>query len=123
MNSRRSLLTASLGFAQLPAQTPALRALHAWLDTWTGVGAVAVGMTRQGFDVALEHRNHRWHVTFTKERYGVRPGAACGYASAAAPWQAMQWAAWQALRRELYQSPRSRRRNSRRPQPSITKLD
>jgi hypothetical protein len=31
---RRALLTAALGFLQLPPQTSALRALHAWLDDW-----------------------------------------------------------------------------------------
>jgi hypothetical protein len=101
VNSRRSLLTAALGFAQLQIRIPALQALHTWLDTWTGVGALAAGMARQGFDVTLEHRGQRWHVTFTKERYGVRPGAAAGYASDVAPWRAMQWAAWQVIRREL----------------------
>jgi hypothetical protein len=32
-NHRRALLTAALGFLQLPPQTSALRALHAWLDS------------------------------------------------------------------------------------------
>jgi hypothetical protein len=41
---RRALLAAALAFVQFPPQTSELRALHAWLDTWSGVGAIAVGM-------------------------------------------------------------------------------
>jgi hypothetical protein len=40
---RRALLTAALGFLRLPPQTSALRALHAWLDNWRGVGLVVEG--------------------------------------------------------------------------------
>jgi hypothetical protein len=43
---RRALLSAALAFLQLPPQTPALRALHAWLDNWRGVGLVVDGMRR-----------------------------------------------------------------------------
>jgi hypothetical protein len=44
---RRALLTAALGFLQLPPQTSALRALHDWLDNWRGVGFIVDGMRRQ----------------------------------------------------------------------------
>ncbi len=49
-----SLLTAALGFLQLPPQTSALRALHAWLDNWRGVGLIVDGMDRLGFRVSLK---------------------------------------------------------------------
>jgi hypothetical protein len=100
MPDRRGLLIAALGFAQLSPQTPALRALHAWLDTWGGVGALAGGLIRQGYDVAFEYRASQWQATIAKKRHGVRPGAAAGYASAGTPWAALQWAGWQALSRE-----------------------
>lgn len=35
---RRTLLTAGLGFLRLRPDTPGLRALHAWLDSWAGIG-------------------------------------------------------------------------------------
>jgi len=27
--------------------------VHVWLDTWTGVGLIAAGMARQGYDIGL----------------------------------------------------------------------
>jgi hypothetical protein len=50
---RRALLTAALGFLQLPPDTPPLAALHAWLDSWSGVGVIVVGMQRAGYRVSL----------------------------------------------------------------------
>ena len=49
---RRALLTAALGFMQLRwrgAPPPEVSALAAWMNSWTGVGAVLKGMTAQGF--------------------------------------------------------------------------
>jgi hypothetical protein len=45
---RAVIVVAALGFMELPAQTPALRALHSWLDSWTGIGYLVVGMERSG---------------------------------------------------------------------------
>ena len=52
-DDRRALLTAALAFLQFSSHTPALRPLHAWLDSWHGVGLVVVGMERQGFKVSI----------------------------------------------------------------------
>ena len=41
---QRKNLTAALGFAQLEPRAPELRLLHRWLDTWTGLGLVVVGV-------------------------------------------------------------------------------
>jgi hypothetical protein len=50
MNSRRSLLTAALGFALLRTRgQPAPREVQTvrrWLDNWTGVGHIVTGMQR-----------------------------------------------------------------------------
>jgi hypothetical protein len=51
---RRSLLIAALGFLQLPPQTSALRALHAWLDNWRGLGLIVEGVERQGYRLSLK---------------------------------------------------------------------
>ena len=50
---RRALLVAALGFALLERwqSVRELVTLHAWLDTWSGLGAIVVGMQRHG----------RWH--------------------------------------------------------------
>jgi hypothetical protein len=46
---------AALGFAGLPRPSydRSLWDLRAWLDSWSGIGSVAVGMARQGFDLQL----------------------------------------------------------------------
>jgi hypothetical protein len=55
IDRRRALLTAALGFVQLPPQTSAaLRALHAWLDSWAGVGHIVVGMGLSGLPPLAE---------------------------------------------------------------------
>ena len=55
LDQRGQLLRAAVGFAgcALPLYDRALRALRAWLDSWSGIGRVAVGMARQGYDLQL----------------------------------------------------------------------
>ena len=52
---RRANLRAALGFLRLPPRAPELRLLHRWLDTWTGLGLVVVGVERQGLRFSLSH--------------------------------------------------------------------
>jgi hypothetical protein len=66
-DQRGQLLVAALGFAGLPCPSydRALWALRLWLDSWSGIGAVAVGMHRQGFDLQLTQYDERgWRATF-----------------------------------------------------------
>ena len=54
MTDRRlASLRAALGFLQLRARAPELRLLHRWLGSWAGVGAIATGLHRQGWDLQL----------------------------------------------------------------------
>jgi hypothetical protein len=55
LDQRGQLLRAALGFAgsSMPSYDRALHALRTWLDFWSGIGHVAVGMYRQGFDLQL----------------------------------------------------------------------
>ena len=58
----------ALAFLQLPipvAQRPlAFAALHAWLYSWPGIGAIERGMAHQGFDLALtRYADEAWRVT------------------------------------------------------------
>jgi hypothetical protein len=46
-------LRAALGFLQLPPRAPELQLLHRWLDTWAGIGLIAVGLHRTGYDLDL----------------------------------------------------------------------
>jgi hypothetical protein len=52
---RRPLLVAALGFAlREPRPEPtALTALKSWVNSWSGIGAIIAGMTRQGFNVEV----------------------------------------------------------------------
>ena len=53
-SDRRCLaLRAALAAVLVPAQAPELALIRRWLDSWTGIGLIAVGMQRQGFDVQL----------------------------------------------------------------------
>jgi hypothetical protein len=52
---RAILLHADLGFLQLPPRAPKLALLHRWLDTWTGLGLIVVGVERQGLRFSLGH--------------------------------------------------------------------
>jgi hypothetical protein len=54
------------GFAgcSMLSNDPALHALRIWLDSWTGIGHVAPGMQRQGYDLQLTQYDERgWRAT------------------------------------------------------------
>lgn len=62
---RRALLLAALGFARLELQPvpPPLAALKGWLGSWRGIGAIAEGMHRQGFDISItQHDERGWRA-------------------------------------------------------------
>jgi len=43
----------------MPSYDRALWALRTWLDSWSGIGHVAVGMHRQVFDLQLTQYDDR----------------------------------------------------------------
>jgi hypothetical protein len=91
---RRALLVAALAF--LPPQEDALRALHAWLDSWSGIGLIVVGMERQGHKVSLRNiAADGWVCSFQSD-----PSlASSGFGSGSLPWLATQRAAWAVVKR------------------------
>src|SRR5688572_18987081 len=92
---RRALLTAALGFLRLDVQTSATHALHAWLDSWTGVGLVVVGMERAGYRVSITPMEDHWRA-----RFGSHPMISDdGYGVADTPWGAVQRASWMVMKR------------------------
>ena len=67
LDQRGQLLRAALGFAGLtrPSYDRSLYALRSWLDSWSGIGRVAVGMAHQGYDLQLTRYGERgWRATF-----------------------------------------------------------
>src|SRR3989441_8533512 len=86
LDQRGRLLVAALGFAgcSMPSYDRALWALRTWLDSWTGIGHVAVGMHRQGYDLQLTQVRrarlardllHDWNGALAHERDRHRMGA------------------------------------------------
>jgi hypothetical protein len=85
LDQRGQLLRAALGFAGLPSppRDYCLWALRTWLDSWAGIGHVAVGMARQGYDLQLTPRRARMACNvlckrdraLAHERDGHRMGA------------------------------------------------
>ncbi len=95
---RRALLVAALGFARVEIQPepPVLRTLRTWLGSWTGIGAMAVGMARQGFDLQLTRYEDRgWRANFYPA--GIAHSVVSGSGWAPTPAGAVQSAAWDAL--------------------------
>jgi hypothetical protein len=91
---RRTLLTAALDFLRLPPRAHELRVLHRWLDSWSGIGHIVVGMDRLGYDVSLKKwGDGGWTATFSRDTMLANDG----FGSGSAPWRAIQQAAWVAL--------------------------
>ncbi|PYM97039.1 MAG: hypothetical protein DME04_00120 [Candidatus Rokuibacteriota bacterium] len=101
LDQRGQLLRAALGFAGLPRPSYdlSLWALRSWLDSWDGIGHVAVGMARQGHDLQLTRYDERgWRATFYASGIEHSPTSATGTGWERTPWHATQRAAWEALR-------------------------
>jgi hypothetical protein len=94
--ARLSRLHAALAFAQLEPREPELQLLHRWLDTWSGLCDVVVGMARHGYRLSLSHISPgEWRAVFATHPQW----APAGYGVAPMPWTAVQRAAWAALAR------------------------
>ena len=77
----------------------ALHALRTWLDSWSGIGHVTVGMAHQGYDLQLTRYDERgWRATFYTTGMEHSPTSATGTGWERTPWHATQRAAWEALR-------------------------
>jgi hypothetical protein len=102
LDQRGRLLVAALGFAgcSMSSYDPAVHALRSSLDSWSGIGHVAVGMARQGFDLQLTRYDEKgWRATFYTTGMEHSPTSATGTGWERTPWHATQRAAREALRR------------------------
>src|SRR6185503_19839988 len=69
MSDRRlATLRTALGSLQLPPRATELQLLHCWLDAWTGVDLIAVGLHRQGWDLQLTQYGARTGVRRSTSR-------------------------------------------------------
>jgi hypothetical protein len=56
LDARGRRLRAALAAVLVRDNAPELRLVHDWLDSWSGIGLIVVGMSHQGFTVSLgEH--------------------------------------------------------------------
>ena len=79
----------------MPSYDRALWTLRIWLDSWSGIGHVAVGMPRQGFDLQSTQCDGRgWRATFYTSGMEHSPTSATGTGWERTPWHATQRAAW-----------------------------
>src|SRR3989442_9990934 len=102
LDQRGQLLRAAVSFVALPTPSydGSLHALRTWLDSWAGIGHVAVGMHRQGYDLQLTQYDERgWRATFYTTGMEHSPASATGTGWELTPWHATQRAAWEALRK------------------------
>jgi hypothetical protein len=102
LDPRGQLLRAAVGFAgcSLPSYDRALHALRTWLDSWSWIGHVGVGMHRQGYDLQPTQYDERgWRATFYTTGMEHSPTSATGFAWEPTPWRAVPGAARDALRR------------------------
>jgi hypothetical protein len=125
LDQRGRLLVAALGFAGLPRPSydRALWALRTWLDSWSGIGRIAVGMARQGYDLQLTRYDERgWRATFYTTGMEHSPTSATGTRWERTPWHATQgqrgWlsSVWTRRRRPV-PTMRANRSGSRPPHP------
>ena len=104
LDQRGRLLLAALGFAGLSMPSYdrglGLHCLRTWLDSWAGIGRVAVGMARQGYDLQLTRYDEKgWRATFYTTGMEHSATSAIGTGWERTPWHATQRAAWEALKR------------------------
>jgi len=70
-----------------------------WLDSWSGIGHVTVGMARQGYDLQLTRYDEKgWRATFYTSGMEHSPTSATDTGWERTPWHATQRAAWEALK-------------------------
>jgi hypothetical protein len=99
LDQRGQLLRAAVGFAgcSMPSYDRALHALRSWLDSWSGIGHITVGMARQGYDLQLTRYDEKgWRATFYTTGREHSPTSATGTGWKRTPWHATQRAAWEA---------------------------
>jgi hypothetical protein len=71
-----------------------MAAFRTWLDSWSGIGHVVVGMAHQGYDLQLTRYDEKgWRATFYTTGMEHSPTSATGTGLEHTPWHATQQAA------------------------------
>jgi hypothetical protein len=100
LDCRGRRLRAALAAVFVRGNAPELRLVRAWLNNWSGLGLLVVGMTYQGWDLQLTAYAARdWQATFFP--VGIAHSIVGGSAWEPTTWWAVQRAAGHPLRRGL----------------------
>ncbi len=69
------------------------------MTSWSGLGAIVVGMCRDGYELRLDsdEKNGGWKASFLHRSYVYHPWVGQLLTWWPTPWRAVQDAAWQAL--------------------------
>src|SRR5262245_30478635 len=98
LDARGRRLRAALAAVLVKADAPELRLVRAWLNNWSGLGLIVVGMQWQGWDLQLTaYAGRDWRATFFVT--GIAHSIVGGSAWEPTPWRAVQRAAWLVLSR------------------------
>jgi hypothetical protein len=82
-------LRAALAAVLVQAEAPELALFHRWLDNWRGVGLLAVGLYRIGYDLDLrQYGDGHWRTSFYAT--GFAHSILGGSAWEPTPWRAVQ---------------------------------
>jgi hypothetical protein len=93
---REANLKCALAALRLTSSEPELNLVHRWLDTWTGLGLITVGVERQGLFLSLSHITEgEWRAVFMGPNAMLAPK---GFGVAVTPWRAVQDAAWRVIK-------------------------
>jgi hypothetical protein len=89
-------LRAALAAVLVQADAPELAFVHRWLDSWRGVGLLAVGLHRVGYDLDLrQYGDGNWRASFYVT--GLAHSILGGSAWEPTAWRAVQRAGWDAI--------------------------
>jgi hypothetical protein len=89
-------LRAALAAVLVQAEAPELALVHRWLDNWRGVGLLAVGLHRIGYDLDLrQYGDGHWRASFYVT--GLAHSILGGSAWEPTAWRAVQRAGWDAV--------------------------
>src|SRR2546422_10396897 len=94
IDRRRALLVAALAAARVTSREPALLVVHAWLDSWRGIGSIVGGMARHGYDLSVTSDRDGWRATFLHRTRLMQPWVGQVPMWCTTPWQAGPGAAW-----------------------------
>jgi hypothetical protein len=93
LDARGRRLRAALAAVLVRDNAPELRLIREWLNNWSGIGLIVVGMAWQGWDLQLTAYSGRdWRANFFP--VSIAHSIVGGSAWEPTPWRAVMRAAW-----------------------------